>query len=295
MSAPKVLPIRKPNPGITAEIVAVTPTMAREWLGQNTKNRPLKSRAIVAYTRDMAAGNWRLTGEAIKFDATGRMLDGQNRCHALIQADVTVNMLVIRNLDPNTQDVMDAGVRRTNADQLNLRGVPNSVTVATIAAAWTGYMNGVWKTAGTQQGAPVLTHSETLKFVDDHPEVLDAARIAKRVVKVLRLAAGPVGASWMIFAEIDDANANTFFDKISDMETSGYGDPIATLLKTVQQDRELKRLMRPAESFYLIIRSWNAWRKGERLTVLRTGVPRSKKDERYGGKAARPFDLPTPR
>jgi len=32
--------------------------------------------------------NWRMTGEAVKFDKDGVLLDGQNRAHAVIRVDV---------------------------------------------------------------------------------------------------------------------------------------------------------------------------------------------------------------
>jgi hypothetical protein len=54
----------------------VSPTLARQWLEHNTCNRPLKPERIEAYARDMAAGEWRITGEMFKFATDGRMLDG---------------------------------------------------------------------------------------------------------------------------------------------------------------------------------------------------------------------------
>lgn len=281
------LPIRRPK--VFNESVSVTPDMAREFLGHNVKNRPLKPRKIADYARDMAAGRWFMTGESIKFDIHGNMLDGQNRCHAVIRADVTVEMMVTRNLQPEAQLHMDAGGKRTNGDQLQLAGFTYSGTIATIAAAWTGWQNGLWKNAGAQAAAPSLTHSESLQFARDHPEVEGAAKLAKQVTKVLRLPAGVVGATFMITSEIDPQAAATFFDQIANLETTGYGDPIATLLKTVQQSSSNTRGFRQGEAFYLLIRTWNAWHKGERLMALRTGF-RGKNP-----KDGNPFEMPVPR
>jgi hypothetical protein len=46
-------------PGMRAELVTITPEMAEQWLGKNTKNRPLKKTKIEQYARDIAAGRWR--------------------------------------------------------------------------------------------------------------------------------------------------------------------------------------------------------------------------------------------
>lgn len=259
---------------IISEIVEVTPDLAREWLGYNTINRRHRPKAVSRYARDMLDGNWRMTGESIKFDHTGRLLDGQNRCLAVIQAGVTVPIMVTRGLPPDSQEVMDAGERRTNSDQLTLRGITNSVVVASIAAAWTGYSSGTWRTSGSQVSVPKLSSAETIEFVLDHLDVEDAARIAKRTASRLRFSSGVIGASWLILSEIDKEAADEFFEKLIEYRTDGRGDPVATLLKISQTDRDKKRISRPAEQFHFIFRTWNAWRKGERLTVLRTGVRR---------------------
>lgn len=275
-STANLIPIHKPE--LRTEIVDVTPDLAREWLGRNTRNRRLKLRVIANYTRDMQAGHWRLTGEAIKFGggADGPLLDGQNRLHAVIRSDTTTRMLVIWGLPDGAQDVMDGGARRTNADQLTLHDVPNASAVASIAAAWTGWQASTWPNAGSMIGPPQLTHAETLQLVDDHPEIIDAARIGTRVFKTLRLPVGVLGAAWMVTQEIDADDADVFFNCIADMETTGTGDPIAALLKKVRVDSAIdagvrgKRICRAGEAFYLIFRAWNAWRSRELMHNIKT-------------------------
>lgn len=273
---------------LTIDVVTVSPEMAKRWLGQNTHNRRLKPRAIAAYARDMVAGDWKLTGEAIKFDIHGRMLDGQNRCHAIILANVSVQMLVIRDLAPDTQDVMDTGVKRTHGDQLGLRGIANPVVAGSIAVHYNAYQAGVWTVAGEQRGAPTMTHSEIASVIEAHPEIIDATKVAARVVKMLRLPTGVIGTCWILFSRIEPEQANTFFDRIVNLETRGRGDPIATLIKSVQQDRGMHRLLRPAESFYYLIRTWNAWRQNDQLAFLRTG------SRNRGSTASIAYSIPAP-
>lgn len=64
---------------LTMDEVLVTPELAAEWLNHNTRNREKRPKRIAAYARDMAAGRWRRSGEAIKFAPDGTLLDGQNR------------------------------------------------------------------------------------------------------------------------------------------------------------------------------------------------------------------------
>jgi hypothetical protein len=259
-----------PDADGSPRLLEITPRLARQWLDQNKGNRPRKTRAIDAYARDMAAGKWLVTGESIKFGTDGSLKDGQNRLHAVILSGVSIKSWVMFGLDPRVQDVMDAGVKRSNGDQLTIRGVTNANAVSTIAAAWTGWADRRWPSAVSAVSSPVLTHSETIQFVDDHPEVTTASTLAVTTSKVLRLPAGVIGAAWMILAGINEEDATNFFRKIREGEFAGKGDPLVTLTRRAQLDRDQGRASRPGPSFYLIFRTWNAWRDGESLGILKT-------------------------
>jgi hypothetical protein len=66
----------------------VTPELAKQWLEANTHNRPLSEELVIAYMVDMLDGRWQYNGDAIRFDHTGRLIDGQHRLHACIEAGV---------------------------------------------------------------------------------------------------------------------------------------------------------------------------------------------------------------
>ena len=53
---------------VTSSVTLVTPDTAERWLSKNHNNRNVKRAVVNAYARDMAAGRWQITGEAIKFD-----------------------------------------------------------------------------------------------------------------------------------------------------------------------------------------------------------------------------------
>lgn len=68
----------------------------------------------------MASGNWRYTGEGIKFGPDGTLLDGQTRLRAIVLSGVTITMPVWRGIDPDAQLVMDSGRPRSNSDALSM-------------------------------------------------------------------------------------------------------------------------------------------------------------------------------
>ncbi|MEJ7763905.1 MAG: hypothetical protein WKF86_00250 [Acidimicrobiales bacterium] len=108
-------------PTVTTTNVVIDPATAKRWLADNT-NRRLRPAIVSRYARDMAAGRWKMTGEAIKFDWNGTLRDGQHRLSAIVQSRVTLVVPVVRGLDPATQAFMDQGAARTASDALQLDG-----------------------------------------------------------------------------------------------------------------------------------------------------------------------------
>jgi hypothetical protein len=70
----------------------------------------------------MRRGEWRVNGEAIKISRDGKILDGQHRLMAVLEADVAIETLVITGLEPEAQETMDQGRARSLADVFKLRG-----------------------------------------------------------------------------------------------------------------------------------------------------------------------------
>jgi hypothetical protein len=105
-----------PPKGVSVDWEIITPAVAAEYLDQNTDNRHLRSRAVDMYTRNMLAGEWKVTGETIKFDRNGRLIDGQHRLAAIIRAEKQQPCLVVRGLEPEVQGVIDTNLHRIDAE-----------------------------------------------------------------------------------------------------------------------------------------------------------------------------------
>jgi len=68
----------------------------------------------------MKAGNWKLTGESIKFGTDGMLKDGQNRLSACIQAGVPFGTHVVFGIDPEVFANMDRGKNRNPSDVFHI-------------------------------------------------------------------------------------------------------------------------------------------------------------------------------
>jgi hypothetical protein len=117
--------------------------MARKWIENNFRNRPMREDDIRAYARDMATGNWFTTHQGIAFDENDNLIDGQHRLRAIILSGVTVRMMVTFGLpskidgkEITTMDSVDRGRPRSVADQLTIQHeIKGGAAIAAVCAS----------------------------------------------------------------------------------------------------------------------------------------------------------------
>jgi len=96
----------------------ISPALAAQWLERNKRNRPPAAGHVSMLARAMKAKRWRLTHHGIAFDREGNLIDGQHRLMAIIEAGVTVRMMVTFGADPDDMMVLDRNRVRTLKDAL---------------------------------------------------------------------------------------------------------------------------------------------------------------------------------
>ncbi len=247
---------------ITAEIVKVTPSIAEKMLGKNVRNRHISARIVEKYRRAMAAGEWTVTGEAIKFAANGDLLDGQHRLSAVVESGSTIPMMVVKGLPSSSQDVMDTGRARTVADQLGIGGYTDVAMLAAVARVVIGYES------GNLGSFPSVSTPQTLELVSDNALIAFASSRARPVSRGCYLRPAVAGAAFYLLLKVDDEKAQEFFDRLTDGANLPTGNPILALrarLKALHDDRTYL----PNEALVsLVFRTWNAWRQHRKLTSL---------------------------
>ena len=99
-------------------IETITPFIAKIYLKANTDNRPLRPSHVKTLAYDMKNGHWQVTHQGIAFDDTGRLIDGQHRLHAIVEAGVPVEMSVTRGCSASAFSILDRGANRSASDIL---------------------------------------------------------------------------------------------------------------------------------------------------------------------------------
>lgn len=98
------------------EMMTVTPEMAGRWLAANEGNRHMSPHQIENMVRDIRQNAWRTTHEPIAFDTNGRLIDGQHRLTAVVEAQKPVQVFVAFNCPPESALWIDQGRKRSLSD-----------------------------------------------------------------------------------------------------------------------------------------------------------------------------------
>lgn len=264
----------------TPEWVVVTPLMAIDMLASNTHNRNLKAKRH-EYAEDMRSGDWHPEiCDPIRFATDGTLLDGQNRLHAVIEAEMSIPFLVVRGVPVETQVVMDSGVPRRFADAMKLQGEDHHQTLAAVVRlAWE------WDHGITHLTKGRATNSQLSRFLDENPELRDYSTQRSRTVgEACHLPASIVGCLWWVFDRIDEEDAEFFFERLASDTDHSKSEPIHELRRTLHNAAEGVRSARGQRDrvwmMAVTVKAWNAYRAGETVGLYRW-KPGGKNPERF--------------
>lgn len=259
--------------GITSTVELITPETALDYLATHKEredgskeNRRFNQATADGYARDMAAGNWTLTNDAITFDRDGHLRNGQHRLTAVVESETTQPFLVLRGLPPENQANMDTGRKRTVADALHLRGGDDGKWASNVAALASLILE---RESGLKQYRS--TPSEQLDLIDRDPMVRAITiDILGPLPKFAGLTKTWAGYCYWRLDQIDSSDAAKFFDALSTLENLPSGSPILALhRRLMNQPKGTGRSHRDA-AIALVFAAWNAWRKGEERDRIQT-------------------------
>lgn len=244
-----------------ATLTRITPTMAAKWLQDNGKNRNIRPGTVDAYARDIANGDWQVTGDAIKFALDGTMLDGQHRLSAIVQADTPVDMFVIRGLTHDAQTVMDSGVKRTASDALSLREFQNTNLLASVARM--GLTVDTIGYAGIVGKQRAFTTTEIATYIDDHPELPEFLNAGAKAARQMDASPTVVCYAMWRLTRINPDAASDFFTAAAEGVGLLAGDPVLALRRRLAEARRNRERLSMAAYLSMIFRAWNARQEGK--------------------------------
>lgn len=208
----------------------ITPQLAEKLLEHNTRNRKILQTKVDQYVKDMKAGFWVENGENIKFDDTGRLIDGQHRLTACVQSGVPfITTLTTGLSDPNAFKTIDTG-RTRGADQvLQMAGIKNPNNVAAAVRIVMSWDSSVDKTKHIVRTVKGTTNHEVLEKVYEFNEevILEGLRLSKTFPK--SCGNSLLHGAYLILSRINGNRVEEFFGKLEDGLFTSKQDPCKLL------------------------------------------------------------------
>lgn len=233
----------------------ITPEQAKSLLQGNRGNRHLQKHYVERLAMAMRNGEWRKSHQAIAIAPDGRLLDGQHRCSAIVQAGVAVPMLVAFDCDPETFEIIDVGRKRDNADALG-----ESREAVALASLISRLVNGSSGTPSDFQ--PTTTQiREVLAWAKPPIELVGNAclrRIKNRTSAPIRL--GVV----LRVMNGQGKDAIPLYRAFVDMEMAAFTPALASFFKQVMDGHISSR----KHAWDLAVRAWKAFDPNSTVTRL---------------------------
>jgi hypothetical protein len=232
------------------------------------RNRRVSLDTVLKYSRDMSNDNWPWTGEPIQIDPDGYVRNGQHRLLAIVHSGTTQDFLVVRDVDPSAQLVIDVGRGRTTGNQLSLTDVGSAHHIAAIANVLLR-----WR-AGRMLNTYQTSVMEVSQLVSAEPTITEALAVTYRVRRtVAKAPQSLLGATYVQAGHVDVNARNLFFELLASGADLEINDPILTLRNKMQHQVAAQVRFRRAGQLWQLVHTWNQWREGKKIQLLR--VPTS--------------------
>lgn len=102
-------------------VETIGPNKAQVYLRDQAPNRLVNESLVVQYAVAMLDNEWHNTGDPLKFDDRGRLIDGQHRLRAIVESETEQQFSVARNVPyAELLTIMDTGRKRNAGDVLTI-------------------------------------------------------------------------------------------------------------------------------------------------------------------------------
>lgn len=261
--------------GAFAEIATITPAIAQRLLEANEDNRPIRRRLVDEIASDIENGFWRFNGETIIVSREGLLNDGQHRLEAVVKTGKPIETLITFGVERDARLTNDMGCQRSAGNFLAMGKTTNANNAAAVCKTLIEFNEGVYRTGGTG-GGRMPTKQDIREFHLSNRKRVDAA-VTFAVGQKFGYIAGitPVAAAYFLLHKVNNAEAAVFFARLMDGANLKPNDPILWLRNRLMAEK--KNWIRASEKLEIILRYWNRWRLGAKMTrqiALERSFPR---------------------
>jgi len=246
------------------DFMPITPDLAEKWLAKNIGfNRKLSETTVEKYVSEIIRDAWNeRSGETIKFDADGNLIDGQHRLTALVKTGRTLWMSVAYNCSREAFKTIDTGKNRGGADVLSILNEKNCNILASAVTLLSRYM------ADAVNAAHPVSNSEVVQTCEAHPDL-------KKSVHVIACMRSPKGflapsiaafVHYMASRTSDEETATKFIQGVIGGDSFKNDSAMRVVRQRLIDNLASKAKLRRVDVIALLIKGWNCYRRGEQAT-----------------------------
>lgn len=243
----------------------IGPGLASEMLKKNTMNRPVSRVNLKRIVMAMREGEWQeTTGESLKFDKDGNILDGQHRLMGIVESGKAFKFMIIEGLDKKVFDVIDTGKIRSASDSLHILGVKNVMTISGIIRRYLYLASG--KVYNKANESALSSNTKVVNEYNKQPE--EWGRVAKKATLLNkqsnRILSKPfIGAWYKYIYDTEPEECEVFFQKLCmGIGIDSQDDPIYVFrnMLLLNKDSDKKLTIFAINSYFVV--TWNAHLQG---------------------------------
>jgi hypothetical protein len=260
-------------------IYTLTPVLASLLLERNPLNRRMNRRNFNQLLSDIENKRYVFNGQPIIVSDTGIVNDGQHRCLACVESGESIPVIIVFGPKESSRFTVDTGKSKNTQDFLHMKGRKYN----SAAAAVLGYYL-MWKRNGDlAMGSDVRpTIAEKLELEENMSGLYESIEVCMGApCKVARSVSVLAFCHYLFKKAAGVEAADYFVTKLGTGDNLKRGDPILYLRNKLTSLGEKKTsLLRANERAHLIIRAWNAYRRGEaieKMAVLGGKLPKVEK------------------
>jgi len=246
---------------VSARMIIVTPELAEKWLSQqiNRHNRKIQPTHISAIARDIKNEEWMVNAQPISFTADPfkagaddnlRLLNGQHRLRAVIEADTPIEVPIAINVREEAFPTFDVHAKRsvvTAPDRTDSR-------VLSAAARFQWKEDNGFK---IMESSASPTATEIKRTLENHPGLAENFPRSRRTGMVKIASAGVLTYFFYRISRNDKKLAQDFMDDLEYGQGLDKGNPVRTAREDFLSDRGK---MSRREVLSRLLSAWTAYK-----------------------------------
>jgi hypothetical protein len=270
---------------VTSGTETITPKRAMEWIeaSDKVKQRPLLQTRVDFLVNQIKRGAYELNGEAVIISSDGTVMDGQHRLWAVIQADMAIESVVVRGVDPNTFDTIDSTGGRSASDVLailfkNTKQPPGAMRVNVlkmIGPALSVVLNCNRSTGEFKQfkGMKARLHNHVvIEYVEKHPILVQQAIFLDTLPSLPRVPKSGCLAILHLCEPAFQGVVREFVTAVYSDVKHEEGSPALALRRKALQEPPGHDFVNTADRLGFLIKAWNFWSANYPVAVLKSNI-----------------------